>query len=582
MVEFLAERYCEDVLAGRVVACRWVRLACERHRRDLVSGGERGLYFDSRAAKVAVAFFNVLKHSKGEWAGQTVRLEGWQQFVLWCLFGWRKRDGTRRFRTAYLEVARKNGKSTFASGIGLYLLTADGEPGAEVYTAATKRDQARITHGEATRMVGKSRELKKYVKMYKDNLHVVSTASKFVPLGRDNDSLDGLNVHGVIADEVHAWPNRDLWDVLETATGARRQPLMVAITTAGSNRQSLCRQLHDYSKRILEGVVEDDSFWGVVYSLDEGDDWWDEGAWVKANPNLGVSKKLEDMRQLAGRAREMPAQLNAFLRLHLDMWTEGETRWMNPDKWRLCGKVPGGEYSVISGEMVGRFEAALQGRRCCAGLDLSSTTDISALVHVFEPVSDGEPYWVLPRFWIPEENMRERSRRDRVPYEAWQQMGLLTATPGNVIDYSFILGQLQRDMELFELGELAFDRWGSQKLITDLQAIGFTVEPDVARLRGVPLLVQFGQGFASMSAPMKELEKLVLSGMIGHGGHPVLSWMADNVVARVDPAGNVKPDKERSREKIDGVVGLIMGLDRVLRRGGGRQSVYSTRGIRTI
>jgi phage terminase large subunit-like protein len=288
---FTAEQYCEDVLGGRVVANRWVRLACERHRRDLVEGAGRGLWFDQTAARVAVAFFGLLQHSKGEWAGTAVRLEPWQQFHLSLLFGWKRADGLRRFRTFYLEVARKNGKTTEAAGVGLFLLTADGEAGAEVYAAATKRDQARILHSEASRMVLSSRPLAQAVTKYRDNLHVKGTASKFEPLGRDADSLDGLNVHGAIVDELHAHTNRDLWDVLDTATGARRQPIMFAITTAGYNRQSLCYEMHEYTKKVLGGEVVDDSFLGLIYAIDEGDDWQDERVWVKANPNLGGEQK---------------------------------------------------------------------------------------------------------------------------------------------------------------------------------------------------------------------------------------------------------------------------------------------------
>lgn len=565
-MRFTAEQYCDDVLSGRQVACRWVRLACERHRRDLAEGEARGLWFDERAAMTAVAFFSLLHHSKGEWAGQVVMLEPWQQFCLWMLFGWKRADGTRRFRTFYLEVARKNGKTTQAAGVGLYLLTADGEAGAEVYTAATKRDQARIAHGEAMRMVQRSPQLKREVRQNKDNLHVLATASKFEPLGRDADSLDGLNVHGAIVDEVHAHKTRDLWDVLITGMGARTQPLMYAITTAGFNRQSVCYELHEYSQKVVEGLVEDDSFFGLVYTIDEGDDWEDEANWIKANPNLGVSKKLGYMRQEAAQAKAMPAKLNSFLRLHLNVWTQASERWIHPDKWGACGAAVD--------------VARLQGRRAWLGLDLSSTTDISSLVMVVEREL-GEPWWVVPWFWVPEEAMHERSRRDRVPYEAWVREGLIEATPGSVIDYDFILSRVGMVLSEFEVVELAFDRWGSQQVVNRLQEIGFTVDPKVAAM-GTPLLVQFGQGFASMSAPMKELEKLILAEELAHGGNGVLSWMAGNVVATQDAAGNLKPDKSKSIEKIDGVVALVMALARATAGEVARHSVYEERGIRFV
>lgn len=554
-MEFLAESYVDAVLNGEQTTNEIVRMACVRHRNDLESGQARGLFFDAQAARVAILFFNVLRHWKGEWAGQSIVLEPWQQFFLWMLFGWKRADGTRRFRTAYLEVARKNGKTTLAAGVGLLLSFVEGEPGAEVYTAATKRDQARIAHRDATEMVRRSPQLKQIIKVFKDNLHNVEMGAKFEPLGRDADSLDGLNVHGAICDEVHAWRGRDLWDILETATGARRQPLMLAITTAGFDRQSLCYQLHEYAIKVNNGLVQDDSFLGLIYGLDDGDDWEDEANWGKANPNLDVSKKRDDMRRQAKRAREMPAQLNAFLRLHLNVWTQVEDRWMNPDKWRACGKRPLPD---------------LIGRRCYGGLDLSSTTDVSALVWVFPPEDDDEPYWVLPRFWIPLENLQERVRRDRVPYDAWLRDGLIEATPGNVIDYDFILAQIEQDMGTFDVGEVAFDRWGAARIVTQLQNMGVEV-------------VQFGQGFASMSAPMRELEKLVLARDIAHGGNAPLAWMADNVVGKQDPAGNIKPDKSRSIEKIDGIVALIMALDRAVRHGAVQvTSVYEERGIRSI
>jgi phage terminase large subunit-like protein len=329
-----AEQYIDDVLSGRRRECRWVRLACERHVRDLETGHERGLWFDERAARTVIAFFGLLRHSKGEWAGQPVALEPWQQFHLCNLFGWKRDDGTRRFRVSYLEVGRKNGKSTMGAGVGLYLQAADGEPGAEIYTAATKRDQARIVHQEAVRMVKQSPALTRELRVFKDNIHSERTFSKFEPLGRDSGTLDGLNVHGAIVDEVHAHPNGDMWDVLQTATGARRQPLLYAVTTAGFDRQSLCWQFNDYTQKVVSGVLEDDNWHGLIYTLDDGDDWEDEANWYKSNPNLGVSKKLDDLRDKARAARGMPARLNGFLQKELNVWTQASTRWIDPEAWR--------------------------------------------------------------------------------------------------------------------------------------------------------------------------------------------------------------------------------------------------------
>ena len=555
--DFTYAGYVADVLSGAQVACKWVRLACERHARDLEDGGERGLRFDEQTARQAILFFTLLKHSKGEWAGRPLHLAPWQQFIVASLFGWKREDGTRRFRTSYLEVARKNGKTTMAAGVGLYLMLADGEPGAEIYSVATKRDQARISHSEATRMAKSSPAVRREVRIFRDNIHIVDTASKFEPLGADADTMDGLNVHGALVDEVHAHKTRDVWDVIETATGSRRQPLMFAITTAGYDRQSLCFQQHEYTEKVLEAVIADDSWFGAIYTTDEDDAWDDEGCWIKANPNLGISKKRDDMRRLAARAREMPSQLNAFLRLHLDIWTQAETKWISLEHWTQCGQAVDAE--------------GLRGRTCYAGLDLSSNTDISALLLVFPPMGDGDDYQVLCRFWIPEEAMIERSRRDRVPYDVWVRQGYITATPGNVIDYAWILHQIDEDAQAYDIQELAFDRWGATKIATELMDRG-----------GEDWLVQFGQGYVSMSPPMKELERLIMEHGLAHGNNPVLTWMANNLVVRTDPAGNLKPDKEKSREKIDGMVALVMGLDRALRHEPPKRSIYETRGLETV
>ena len=557
----VVDKYISDVLGGQLPACKWVKLACERHLRDLEHGEKRGLVFDPAAGQLVISFFTLLKHSKGEWAGRPIVLEPWQQFVLWVLFGWKKWiDGqlVRRFNISYMEVARKNGKSTLAAGVGLYLMVADGEPGAEVYSAATKKDQARITHSEATRMVKSSPALKKRLTVFRDNIHIKDTASKFEPLGRDTDSMDGLNIHAAIIDELHAHKTRDMVDILETAQGARRQPLQFEITTAGFDRESICYQHHERTEKVLEQTVDEgeaDSWFGIIFTFDKDDDWEKPETWLKSNPNLGVSKKLEYMRDQAAKAKEMPSKLNSFLRLDMDVWTQSETKWIPLEHWMICGKAV---------DPVG-----LRGRTCYGGLDLSSTTDVSALVLVFPPQTEEDDYSVLCRFWIPEEAMHIRSHRDRVSYEAWVRQGHITATPGNVIDYDYILSQIDEDAQNYDLQEIAFDRWGATKIVQEIAEHGLTC-------------VQFGQGFASMSPPMKELEKQILSHRLAHGNNPVLTWMADNLVAAMDPAGNIKPDKSKSIEKIDGMVALIMGLDRAIRNEGNMGSVYDERGIITL
>jgi phage terminase large subunit-like protein len=548
-----AEQYIRDVQSRKVAVCRWVRLAVKRHLKDLKAGRKRGLYFDEGRANFALEFYGFLRHSTGEWAGQSFELSGWQAFVLWVVFGWRRADGSRRFRRVYLEVARKNGKSTWAAGIGLLLLLADGEQGAQVFSAATKRDQARIVFEEAKRMVASSPALRPYVDRHKDSLSVLETNSFYQPLSSDAKTMDGLNVHGALVDEVHAHRTSDCIDLLNTATGARRQPLIVEITTAGSDRKTICWQHHEHTEKVLNGIIEDDSWFGIIFTVDDGDDWEDERVWVKANPNIGISPKWDTIREEAARAKEIPSAMNAFLRLHLNIWTQAETRWLPRKKWDLCKKLP-------------RLDvAALAGRPCYGGLDLASTTDIGALVWTFPPWGEDPYYRVLCRFFVPKESILQRSRRDGVPYDRWERDGFLTATAGDVIDYDVIRAQVAADADLFDVRELAFDPWNATQISNQLQGDGLP-------------MVAHRQGFVSMSPAMKAAEKLIIGGELAHGDNPVLNWMADNVVSKGDPAGNIKPDKSASVEKIDGVVALIMGVGRAVLHDTGK-SVYESRGL---
>ncbi len=526
------------MVAGDIVACKWVRLACERHLRDLDTGHERGLWFDHDAESRVYAFFEqYLRHSKGEFAKKPFVLQEWQAFIVGSVFGWKREDGTRRFRTAYDEEPRKNGKSTRLAGIGLYMTTADGESGAEVYSAATKKDQAKIVWGEAKNMVLASPELRARTRVFAANMNVPALGAKFEPLGADSDSLDGLNISCAIVDELHAHKSRDLWDVLETATGARRQPLIYAITTAGRNKLSVCWELRDYACKVLEGIVQDDSFFAIIFTIDDGDDWSDPKVWGKANPGLGVSVKVDDLQRKVEKARHLPAAQNAFKRLHLNVWTEGAGSWLDIEAWDENGQ------EVDPDDLVGR--------ECFGGLDLSTTTDITAFVKVFPPVEEGEPWKVLARFWVPAENIAKRAKTDRVPYDVWREQGYIEATPGNVVDYRAVGAGIIADAQAFDLREVAYDRFNSSQLVTELMDEGLTMVP-------------FGQGFVSMAAPTRELEKLVISGLLAHGGNPVLRWMASNVVVVEDPAGNMKPAKNKSAEKIDGIVALIMAIGRAI------------------
>lgn len=895
------EGYIEGVLNGTVIAGELIRLAVKRHLLDLQKGKKRGLYFDEQKASDAIEFFSYLKHSKGEWAGQSFQLEPWQQFIVWVLFGWAKKDGTRRFKTAYLEVPRKNGKaldvetpvfttqgwkrhgdlrigdlvfsadglpkkvlavtsqylgpcyrmafsdgsvivahakhewqtrrtwhtgrphgsrqplplveteqvartlrvgargdfthgipvarplqlppaelavppytlgawlgdghsasarlmctetgiveriaaegvtvkkltrlgyglggvgrggslaqkarslqaklasigvlnnkhipdaylrasekqrrallaglmdtdghvtargqceivlthkplfdgaiellaglgykptqttdvatlngrvigpryrvqfwarpedeivslprktarmramstrqprcatrmvvdaqpigerlvncieveggfylagrsmitthnSTLGAGIGLKLAFADNEPGAEVYSAATKKDQAIIVHGEATRMVKASPDLVDAIQVYKNSLTRIDKAQKYEPLGADEDTLDGLNVHAAIVDELHAHKTRGVYDLMETGTSARRQPLLFAITTAGTDQTeaSICWEQHVYVEQILRGVIQDDTYFGFICAMDEKDDWRSERNWYKANPNLGVSKKLDYMRDQAQKAANMPSKLNTFLRLDLNQWTQQVTRWIDLGLW---DQNAGGPID----------ESTFKGRVCFAGLDLSSVSDLTAFVLLFPDAATGVAS-VLCRFWCPEARLTDEHNRYRDQYEAWARDGWITATPGNAIDYEAVKAQVLQDAQTFQMQELAVDRlFQGYQMSMQLAEEGLTV-------------AACGMGFMSMAGPTAELERRLLSKGLRHGGNPVLRWMANNVAVKQDPAGNKKPDKAQSQGKIDGIVALLLALDRDMRHQT-TPSIYESRGLTTL
>lgn len=456
--KYRAEQYIADVLAGKIVTSKLVRLACERHRQDLADGHTRNLKFSRAKAEHIITFVeSFCHHSQGEWAGQRVELAPWQCAMLHILYGWRWADtGYRRFKFAYVELAKGNGKSFLASAIGLYELIASGEPGAEVYSVATKKDQARIVFSEAERMVAASPSLKQRIKSFRDNLHIVGTASKFQPLSSDEDSLDGPRPQALIADELHAWGSsaRKLWDVLANALGKRRSPIFLVITTAGSGEESLCRQQHNYSDKVLSGVHQDDSWFAWVCGLDEGDDHLDESTWIKANPNLGVSVKIKELREVVNKAKGDPASLNGVLRLRLGVWTQTHETFIPVDDWAKCG-------APID-------IASLKGQPCFGGLDLSSTTDISAFVLLFPPYGERKLWAVLPHFFLPADNIEKRAKKDRVPYDVWSRQNLFTLTPGNVIDTQFIREKIKELSTVYAIKEVCFDRAFSADIVPQL------------------------------------------------------------------------------------------------------------------
>ncbi len=446
--------------------------------------------------------------------------------------------------------------SELAAAIALLLTCGDGEQRAEVYGCASDRQQASIVFDVAADMVRMCPALNKRCKILASQKRLVylPTNSFYQVLSAEAYSKHGFNIHGVIFDELHSQPNRKLHDVMTKGSGdARMQPLFFQITTAGTDTNSICYEVHQKAKDILEGRKVDPTFYPVIYGADPDDDWTDPKVWKKVNPSLGITVPIEKVQDACESAKQNPAEENAFRQLRLCQWVKQSIRWMPMDKWDLCA------FPVIPEE--------LEGRVCYGGLDLSSTTDITAFVLVFPPIEEDEPYQILPYFWIPEDSLDLRVKRDHVPYDIWKKQGYLETTEGNVIHYGFIEKFIERLGEKFNIKEIAFDRWGAVQMVQNLEGMGFTVVP-------------FGQGFKDMSPPTKELMKLVLEKKIAHGGHPVLRWMMDNIFIRTDPAGNIKADKEKSTEKIDGVIATVMGLDRAIRCGNiSTESVYDSRGL---
>lgn len=533
----LAAGYARDVLNGKITTGTLTRLAVERHDKDLKEASRRGLIFDEDAARRALKFFSFLKHSKGEWAGQPIVLEPWQAWGIACMFGWKHEDtGKRRFRTAYEEVARKNGKTTKLAGIGLFGLTKDDEGGPEVYAAATKREQSRILFDEACRMVKQSPPLRRRLQVQQHRIVNPANFGKFEPLSADGSTMDGLNPHIGIVDELHAHKTPEVWDVIKSAQGARTQPLLPAITTAGFNKNGICYQIREYAIKVLQGVIDDDAFFAVIYTIDEGDDWEDEKNWVKANPNLGVSVSLDYLREQARQARLIPTAKVNFLTKHLNVWVSGDALWCNVAQWQKCAA----DYDL---------EQLKEAEKVYLGIDLSSVSDLTSVsgVAIFK---DGS-WKTFSKSWLPEEVVNQNLQKGTAKYKQWEEQGWLALTPGNVVDYSWIEKDVETLMELLPVKEIAFDRWNSSHLVNNL------MEKDAP-------MIAFGQGFASMNAPMKELERRYLSGQIEHNDNPVLNWAMSNIVAEVNPAGDIKPAKNKSSEKIDPAVALVMAIGRAM------------------
>lgn len=511
-------------------------------------------HYDSERADRVVQFINQLRHTKGEWYNKPFQLLPWQENIIRNLFGIIKPNGYRQLTTAYVEIAKKQGKTELGAALALYMLCADGEHGAEVYSCAADRAQASLIYNVAVDMISLCPSLKRRLKVIASQKRIIYPAmnSFYQVLSSEAYSKHGINPTAVLFDETHV-ANREMMNVmLHGASDARKQPLNFLITTAGNDLNSIGYELHQKAVDVLEDRKIDPTFYPVIYAADENDDWTDPEVWKKANPSLGVTVDIEKMKIACENARQNPAEENLYKQLRLCIWVKQSIRWMPMHKWDECA-FP---VSVDT----------LQGRECYGGLDLSSTTDITAFVLIFPPRDETERYEILPFFWLPEETLSLRVRRDHVPYDIWEQQGYVKTTEGNVVHYGFIETFIEELGTKYNIKEIAFDRWGAVQMVQNLEGMGFTVVP-------------FGQGYKDMSPPSKELMKLTLEKKLAHDGNPVLRWMMDNIFIKTDPAGNIKPDKEKSTEKIDGAVALIMALDRAIRNKGNTSSVYDNRGI---
>jgi phage terminase large subunit-like protein len=547
-----AKKYAERVVSHEILTCEWVQKACKRQLDDLIRFKRKSSLYQFnpelldrngrpyRPADNLCAFIERLPHVKGPLASKMIVLEPWQVFILSTVFGWVKSDGKRRFRRSYIEVPRGNAKSTLSSAVGLYMLAADREGGAEVYSLATTRDQARIVFGDAQTMARLSPGFRNRfaVNVGAHNMHVLQTGSKFEALSAEGSTLDGLNIHFGCIDELHAHKTRTVYDVVETGTGKRDNSLLWVITTAGSNRSGICYEVRSFVTKLLNRVFEDDSQFGIIYGLDEGDDWTIKDSLIKANPNWGISVREEILVPLQAKAMQLPSAVNNFKTKHLNEWVSADKAWMDMRAWD-AGTSPDLELDQFLGQP------------CWVGLDLASKTDIAALVMVFQHSDTPDAYVVFGKYYLPEDTVQAAGNSQ---YEGWSHTGRLSVTPGNVIDFSWIEADLLDIASRFSVQAVAFDPFQATQLSTRMLS------------EGLPM-IEVRPTVLNFSEPMKTLEALVLQKKLVHDGDPVLAWMASNVVAHTDVKDNIYPRKERAENKIDGIVALIMALSRAIKPG---------------
>lgn len=546
--------YARGVLEGEIVAGPYVIWACERHMRDL---DRDDIYFDLEAVALHLDFFSLLKHWKGrQWAGTPIRLEPWQQFIQGSIFGWKRReDGYRRFREAYVEIPRKNGKTTIGGGTAIFGLALDGEPGAEIYAVATKRDQAKILWNDAKKMIQKSAHLSKRINCYVSNISMPSTDSKFEPLGRDSKTLDGLNPHMGMIDELHAWEDSLLWSQVEDAMGSRDQPLIYSITTAGTNPESICMEKHEHAISVLDPAEEDydeDELFAYMAAVSDKKAIDDPLQWAMANPNLGVSKSVDYMRRQYEKAVKLPSRMTDFLVKQLNIWSHAAEVWLNKEQWDRA-RDDSLELDMFTAE------------KCYLGVDLAEVNDMSALVALF-PCDDG--VWrCFVWYWCPEEDILGRSKMDKVPYPQWERQGYLVKTPGEATDFDFIEAQVRTLIEQLNVKELLYDRWKSASVIQNLDR------------DEVVTCVPYGQGYKDASPALKEIERRLLNRSIRFAKNPILSWNASNAVIARDPSGNIKLLKKSVRKRIDGLSALANAVGGALLDNDEESSEYQGMGV---
>jgi phage terminase large subunit-like protein len=516
-----------------------------------------GCYFEEAAPARVIEFIETFCcHTKGKWFGKPFKLLAWQRRLIRLLYGWKRADGTRRFRQVYVEIPKKNGKTELVSALSIYHLIADGENGAEIYLCASTRKQAGLVFNDAVMMIESSPELKKRLAV-KDSFHEKTigfrpTRSKLEVMSSDAPSADGKSSSLTVFDELHRQENSELWNVMEFAGIAREQPLLFSITTAGVDRLSICYKQREHAEKVEASEVVDVALLTLIYAAKDDDDFDDPEVWERANPSWGETMKAEDFAREHAKAKEDPVQWNNFLRLRLNVWTQPDARFVDRDKWNACGEP---------------FDPAeLLGKPCFGGLDLSNVSDITAWILGF-PWDDGT-FRVRCRFWIPKAYARLRQEKDGIPYLDWAKRGFITLTDTVQIDYDFITKQVIEDARLFKIRSINADPWNSPQVSLKLSAEGINVE-------------LMRQGFVSMNAPCKELLRMVGEREIRHGANPVLGWMAGNARALLDPNENLKISKKHSKEKVDGMVALAMSIGGHLAVKPRKPSVYERRGIET-